>query len=222
MTRSTLFLASLFCMALGACGGDDVASDGGGVDAGPDAGPLITSGTAAGVYPAAEQMAKALLPDVVLYQIQGQRITAATGEVDTTTNQSYWRFTFLDLGLGKVIYALYVQGEFTITGPNDMNTETAKTISTAWIDSSDALTRLQAAGLQPPADANTRIDMQLAMFVGNPMDFRNEIAEPIWRVFRISAPPGMTPITEEWQITYWSGMAAYLICPPSGMCTTGP
>ena len=215
-------------MLVAACGG----GGGGGADASsnpadggtPDA-LAITGNTAKGVYPVAVQMATAVMPNATLYTIAGQRIDAA-GEVDPTTNQSWWRFTFLDLGQGQVTTVFWTQGEFTVTGPMPMNTETLKVVTTEWIDSGEAMAKLTGAGYVSPmvGDPYSRSDALLAMFVGNPMDFRTGIAEPLWRVSKLNTPPGMTPTTEEWWTTYWAENSppGYLVCNAAGMCSVGP
>lgn len=225
-TWMAVALALTVALPLAACGGGGAEPDAaGGADASVDAGPVITGNTAKGVYPVAEQLVKAVMPDATLYTIQGQRIDA-NGEVDPSTNQSWWRFTFVDLGLGRVTYAFWTAGEFTITGPNPMNTETLKVFTTDWIDSGEAMAKITAAGFvaTDPADQYARTDGILAVFVGDPMDFRSSIPEPLWHLSKVLYPPGQTPTSESWWTTYWAGNMppGYLVCDPAGNCTVGP
>jgi len=90
--KRTWMALIVVALPLAACGGGAADVDAGAIDAGVDAGPVITGNTAKGVFPVAEQMVKAVMPNAVLFKVEGQRIDA-NGEVDPTTNQSWWRFT---------------------------------------------------------------------------------------------------------------------------------
>jgi hypothetical protein len=208
MKRTSLAFA-FFCSILPACGGDD---DPGTADAGPEADgpPVINTYTALDLYPSALQMAQTLQPDLVLYRLVGQKI-GPTGEVDMSTNQSYWSYTFLDLGNSKAVTVLYLMGDWVLDGPRDMNTETLRVITTEWLDSDDGINQLVAFG--PPfslpdfEDQFQRLDMTLERFAGAPDNPLYNFPGPIWRVTKINAPPGQTPDTEEW----------LLICPPDNL-----
>src|SRR5438128_357319 len=95
-------------LLLAACGGGGTGSgaDAGPADAGADAAPMITGNTAKGVLPIASAKAQELMPGAVLFTIEGANITA-TGEVDPASNQSSWKYAYLDLGNGKVLYLFY-------------------------------------------------------------------------------------------------------------------
>lgn len=209
------------------CGGDDDDGGDGGAgaaDAGPDAAPLITGSTAEGVYPAAYAEAQARFDDAVLYMLTGQRIGNA-GEVDVTTNQSWWSYAFVSPGQGMQVTAFWTEDAFTVGNPTAIDVESIRVITTDWINSDVALAKLAENGfvLPGPSDVYTTISMQLGMYVGISEDFL-AIPDPIWKVTKITAPPAETPVGEEWWITYTTiqGMTGHVICTPTGDCSLVP
>jgi hypothetical protein len=168
-------------------------------------------------------MAQQLMPGASLWTITGKVINATTGEYDPANNQSSWKFGFLDLGNGQVLYLFYTLGMMHIDGPRPMNTETAKVITVDWDDSSDIITKLTANGFVAPTDPNTTTNMNLAMFIAiDPMDPRASIADPFWNVTNLNAPPGMTPTAEDWWIAHVIDMSNFFLCNPMGQCSSVP
>jgi hypothetical protein len=210
--------------SLGGCGSDGSSADAGpGPDAWSDAGGQITGNTAKGVFPAAQQIALTEQPDAVLYRLQGERLVNGGREVDPAVLQSYWSFNFISPSTGIAIDVLYAGGIIDHSTRQD-NPEGKRLFTTDWLDSSDAVDTLVDNGFQTPdpSDPYTLVGMRLEMYGGTDPDL-SSIAEPIWRLNKVTAPPGMTPMGVEWWITYWSSMGAYLVCdlstpPPDSPC----
>jgi len=215
-----LFLV-LTVVGCGGGGGDDGDGGGGGADAGPDALPPVTMPTAMGALPGAQQIAVATHPDAVLYRVVGQYVNGTTGEVDPALVQPSWQYSFVSASAGKLYPVLWSHGTYTPPQNDGVTFDPTgkRMIVTDWLDSDDALATMVRDGYMPPpqGDPDWSVGMTLQMFLGSPMDFRSGIAEPIWNVDIVHAPPGQTPMGEQWVTTFWSAMNKYVVCKPNAM-----
>ncbi|MSP17137.1 MAG: hypothetical protein EXR73_11125 [Myxococcales bacterium] len=215
-------LVTTLCVLAAGCSGDDAMMTPT-VDAAPmiDAAPVPTGYTAKGGFAVALGEARARSADAVSFTVSGQHIVPSGGVIDPADAQSYWGYAFLDLGRGKRFDVLWLQDAFRVS-EQTANTETSRTITTAWIDSDVALAKLDEAGFVLPGAGEpfTTVSMALAMYVGQSEDLQ-AIEEPIWRVTKVTAPPGETPQGEEWLVTHWAAMDGYLVCSPAE-CTILP
>jgi hypothetical protein len=208
---------SLLVLALSCGGGSGDDGDGGntpGPDAGPDAMAMALGHDARGAYAGALMLAQWEQADEQLYRLTGDYLVFAGRETDPAQMSSFWTFSFISPSTGVTVDIVYSRGVYGPPYVSSTNPEGKRLVGDDWFGSIEAVNYLVQAGYtEPPAgDPNYRVGATLEM----PPD--TSIVDPVWRITKTYAPPGMPSMGEQWIVLYSTADGGIVVCDPGGNC----